>query len=84
MSKLLIVGVILFIAIGCSDRQDEIEPKKVKEVDINRTKIEDNTTIKNNKKQVDINRTKKDIVRIKEEFVPEHIRKSHIEVVEHY
>ncbi len=83
MNRFLLAGVILSIIVGCSDRQDDIEPKevKVKNIEKNVTKIE--------KKSIDIDRnltTREDAVveTPKEDFIPEHIRRSHIEVVKHY
>jgi hypothetical protein len=76
MNKVLIAGFIVLAVIGCSDKQEELEPKK----------IENNETKKDIKKDVkmDTNKTKENMMVIKEEFVPEHIKHSHIEVVEHY
>ena len=77
MSKIIVcAGAILFVLIGCSDKQEELKPKKT----------ENNETKKDVKKDVklDTNRTKKNMMVIQEEFVPEHIKRSHIEVVEHY
>jgi len=75
MNKVLLAGFIIFFVIACSDKKEELKPKKVEnnetKVDVNRTKI-------------DTNVTKKNMMVIKEEFIPEHIRNSHIEVVEHY
>ncbi len=78
MNKLVLVGFVLLIVVGCSDKQEEIKPKKelkVKKIENNETKI---------KIKTDTNTTKKNMMVIKEEFIPEHIRRSHIEVVEHY
>ena len=72
MSKIVLAGFILFVVIGCSDKQEELEPKK----------LENNETKKDVK--MDTNKTKKKMMVIKEEFIPEHIKNSHIEVVEHY
>jgi len=76
MSKIVVVGFMLFVIIGCSDKQEELKPKKT----------ENNETKKVIKKDVkmDTNKTKENMMVIKEEFIPEHIKHSHIEVVEHY
>ena len=78
MNKIVLASFIFLVVIGCSDKQEELKPKKIepKKVENNETKIDT--------KKVDINTTKKNIMVIKEEFIPEHIRNSHIEVVEHY
>jgi len=75
MSRVLLAGFIIFFVIACSDKKEELTPKKVEN---NETKVDVNIT-KN-----DINTTKNNMMVIKEEFIPEHIRNSHIEVVEHY
>jgi hypothetical protein len=76
MSKIVLAGFILFVVIGCSDKQEELKPKK----------LENNETKKDIKKDVkmDTNKTKKKMMVIEEEFIPDHIKHSHIEVVEHY
>ena len=85
MSKrvvLAVIGVVFLVVIGCSDKQDEIKPKD--SLDNNKTKIDSNETKKDsNLSKVKINDTKKAMMVIQEEFVPEHIKRSHIEVVPH-
>ena len=82
MNRLVLAGFILLMTIGCSDKQEEIKPTKelnVRKVENNETKNKIKTEIK-----MDTNKTKKNMMVVKEEFIPEHIRRSHIEVVEHY
>jgi len=77
---LIILGVILLAVIGCSDKQEEIKPKE--SLENNKTKIDNNgTKSENNITKVDINST--NMMVIQEEFIPEHIKHSHIEVVPH-
>ena len=82
MNRLVLAGFILLMTIGCSDKQEEIKPTK----ELNVTKVENNETKNKIKTEIkmDTNITKKNMMVIKEEFIPEHIRRSHIEVVEHY
>jgi energy-converting hydrogenase Eha subunit H len=76
MNRIIVfAGVLFFVLLGCSDKQKEIEPKKIEN---NETKTESNET------KIDTNATIKNIMVIEEEFIPEHIKHSHIEVVEHY
>jgi len=96
MNKIVLTSFIFLVVIGCSNKQKELKPKKVEnnETKIEPTKIENNETkiksieIKNNEIKiepiVEIDTTKKNMMVIQEEFIPEHIRNSHIEVVEHY
>ncbi len=92
MNKMLLVVVALFLIIGCSEKKEELNPKKIDTNETNLTKSikksdtkDSNKTAKIEKEVVnDITTTKKNMMVIKEEFIPEHIRKSHIEVVEHY
>lgn len=83
MRKIGLVIVALFVISGCSDKKEELNPKKIDTVETNLTKsIENNDT--NDTKESNKTVQKKSMMLIKEEFIPEHIRNSHIEVVEHY
>jgi len=76
------VGVLLLAVIGCSDKQEDIKPKKI--LDHNKTKKDTNLTKKDtNSTKVELNATKKIMMVIPSEFIPEHIKRSHIEVVPH-
>jgi len=72
---LAIVGVLLLVVIGCSNKEKDIKPKD--NLESNKTKKENNTT------KVELNATKRIMMVIPEEFIPEHIKRSHIEVVPH-
>ena len=79
---LLITGILFFAVIGCSDKQEEIKPKK--SLDSNKTKKDTNLTKKDtNLTKVEVNVTKERMMVIPSEFIPEHIKRSHIEVVPH-
>jgi uncharacterized protein YceK len=74
-----ITTVLILAIIGCSDKQEKIEPKED-----NKTVVADkNMTKESNTTKTDSNETKKNMMVIQEEFIPEHIRRSHIEVVPH-
>ena len=76
---LTITTVIVLAVIGCSDKQEKIKPKED-----NKTVVPDNNITKeSNTTKIDTNETKKNMMVIQEEFIPEHIRRSHIEVVPH-
>ena len=83
MNKVVLAGFVLLIVIGCSDKQKEVKPKIIKTIKKKKIKKIDNNETKS-KIKIDTNITKKNMMLIKEEFIPEHIRHSHIEVVEHY
>jgi hypothetical protein len=88
---LSVVGVLFLVIMGCSDKQEKIKPKENKE--INTSVIIDNNltndtnltniTKEENKTIVEHNETDKIMMVVPEEFIPEHIKRSHIEVVPH-
>jgi len=96
MSRVIVLGVLCSIfIIGCSDKKEKL---KVNRVDANITQKDVNVTQKvkndvNLTKKVEVKKietlldrvegVKKNMMVIEEEFIPEHVRKSHIEVVEH-
>ena len=88
MNKILLFGSLLVLFVGCSDKNQEVKPKikKVTELNVskelNSTK-ELNTTKKSNPIS-ELNSSKANMMVVPEEFIPEHIKHSTIEVVEHY
>jgi len=75
MNKIIILGTLLVLFVACSDKNKEIKPK-IKEVpELNTTKEINSTK--------ELNTSTATIMVIPEEFIPEHIRRSSIEVVPH-
>jgi hypothetical protein len=75
MNKIILLGTLMVLFVACSDKNKEIEPKIEKTPELNTTK-ELNIT-------KELNSSKANIMVVPEEFIPEHIRHSTIEVVEH-
>jgi PBP1b-binding outer membrane lipoprotein LpoB len=91
-SLYLITLATLLVFLGCSSKEQEVKPKLKKILDVNKT-IQVEEVKKTAKKVVEIppsiekNITQESYVMpvmvVEEAFVPEHIKRSHIEVVPH-
>ena len=82
MYKIIILFVSLGVLIGCS--QTKVKVKKIKKIEKQVKVIEEkHKTIRKEKKEEE-NKDVDEVLSLpEEEFVPEHIRLSHIEVVPH-
>ena len=80
---LTITGVLFLAVIGCSDKQEDLKPKESLESNKTKKSLDNNMTTESNETKIEINATKKSMMVISEEFIPEHIKRSHIEVVPH-
>jgi len=86
MNKFVIVVASLLFLVSCSDKQKEIKPEVKKSPTIKKApkikKTPDVNKTKEVKKEI-IKEFKAPIMVIPEEFIPEHVRNSTIEVVPH-
>ena len=80
MNKFIILVASLLFLVSCSDKQKEVKPEVKKAPKIKETP--DVNTTKEVKKEI-IKEVKAPIMVIPEEFIPEHVRNSTIEVVPH-
>jgi len=71
MKKNILMTLVLLTYLGCSEKEPTPKAPLKENVDVNKTVLETTTRTTSN-------------ATLSPDFIPEHIKHSHIEVVEHY
>ena len=83
MYKNILMLIALFLVLGCSDKEPTLEEVKSEESNVTKVDVESREELNSTKKVKDRDIYVDSSNEVNSDFIPEHIRLSHIEVVEH-